>query len=400
MCQLSVVNLNDRKLNQIADYLLSFGESKFHGDGFGIMQLDRHTKTKIAPILTTNWGSFTDKIIKSSSPIYSHIRQASHGIEVCDENSHPFESESFLLMHNGTLIKTGETKSYAQGRESDSKIFLQELEKNYVELSDFVAAFNKTMSGFWGKFAFLIYAKKEKKNYIIRGLTAHLYKVDLIDDNKNVLGFMINTDKENLERCALMISNISQILNKTDLKFSDAVVLQANSIFVHNENELTRLSDTKENEEVKAIQKAHSYDYSEYGWWGTNKNNKSVSDNKVDDTSSLYKICTFQTRNYYSPRDMALIYSLYMGGRELLQATEEELKVFADKVLPRLTPKGGISTLRFLKNELKEYKCIPMLLYTTYGLEYPWTINPQKDVISAVRKYNKDTEKARNEKLT
>lgn len=383
MCQLSVVNLQKRDLNLIADYLLSFGESKYHSDGFGIMHGGVADKTQYAPKNLTNFGTFAGDVVKSHHIVLSHIRQASTGVDVCDENSHPFESDDFLLMHNGTLVRGGEKRKYSK-QESDSKIFLEELQKQFNEKKKFVDAFNSAMEKFWGKFAFLIYVKKENSYYVCRGTTANLFIMNLLEDGKPV-GYIINTDRTNLETAARMISNISQIIHKKGLNFSQATLLDHNSIFKLSASDIQKIGECKENEEKDFIVEPVAVKRSHQPLFSDDKRNEFA----VDENSYIYKISKFMLDNLFSPKDMALIFRIYMG-TDFMGADKIELKLFADNVLPSLKNKGGNSTVKFLKKKFKTFPVFPVTLYHEYGLEFPWTINPQQSIINAVNKFERD----------
>ena len=394
MCQLIFVHLNNKNMNLITTELLAIrGANGVHDDGTGYMYQGKWNKSAMAADSITNLGEWMLHDVVGAYPIACHVRQATYGIAVSKENAHPFESKDYILMHNGTLIKAGEKKIVSQAKswntkirdweggtddvESDSKVFLEALQENTSKGKSFVDIFNETMSGFWGKFAFIIYHKKEKTYYVIKGKTAGLFIQCLKDED----GFIINTDKENLNKLHLTISDINQVINKTRLEFNAPMELEDNTIYKLDDKELVDVGKCKENIErdfAPAVEEKP-------------KTNAIVPTTAKSDTEpSLSKdMAKFMNLHFLAPKDMGYIFELLMQ-KSLFSASDDDIELFVTKVIPEI--KANNSIIKFLKKNLNR-DVFPSAIYfkEEYGIKYPWFLNNQQDVVKAVKKYNTDS---------
>lgn len=218
MCQLTLIDTKDILAKQILLYIQMEENSRLQNkDGCGFYTPTVPIfKSKHACSLLLNFGLFTKNL--TQRPVIGHVRNASQiaitDKKIDEEHAHPFETKNFILAHNGTLQFTEENtelnKLYKDTNLIDSQIFLEELEKkNGFETS---VALVDTMKMFRGKFALLIYSKKEDKFYVAKGKTAPLFRFDFNINGEK--GFIINTEKDSLERAVLRSLNLFMILDK------------------------------------------------------------------------------------------------------------------------------------------------------------------------------------------
>ena len=139
---------------------------------------------------------------KNDKPIIAHVRAASVGTEVNKENAHPFETKDFILAHNGTLefrkkeIKEEWDKMCEEDEtlkdKIDSEKFIIFLQKRYDESKNkkFCEVIKGVANEFYGKFAFMIYAKQEDIYYIIRGRSATLHACQILKDKNRKVKYI------------------------------------------------------------------------------------------------------------------------------------------------------------------------------------------------------------------
>ena len=398
MCQLIASNLNKKDLNLTAIHLLSHkGASSIHNDGFGFMYQGKFNKTKLAANIINNMGDWMQNIVNSNYPVFAHIRQASAGIPVTDENAHPFESKDFLLMHNGTLTKAGEKRPYAYNSRvwnsqkkdyeyagpelvSDSKQFLEVLQKEYEKDSNFVNAFNKAMGGFWGKFAFLIYVKKEKTYYAIRGKSATLF----ISYLKDRSGFILNTERSNLVEISLMLDNINQIIRKERLVLLEPEFFELNTIWKLDGNAFVKVGDCNENDEKDFVKEVPKKKEQTSLVPFSKVEEKRTVENQIKDDEPDVIVADFMIEHKLNPKDIALLFKTYIG-KDITTALYGDMEFFIESVIPNLVP--DVNVINFLKKNIKGN--FPIALYDKpYGLEFPWMINNEQDIVKAVKRYN------------
>lgn len=208
-----LVHTKNPAVNKLIGMVLMTYDSYVHNrDGTGYFNPKCGiNKTIIPACLITNFGIVLDEKELDNGPLMCHVRAASTQNKdlLTEEHVHPFESQHFVLQHNGTLIFKDKTKEkeYENLKIIDSEIFLLELEKNYT--GDVYADVKKTVDLFYGKFAFMIYHKPEKSFYVIRGKTATLFKQRIVINNEE--GFVINTEIDTLEKGILLALNLLQL---------------------------------------------------------------------------------------------------------------------------------------------------------------------------------------------
>jgi predicted glutamine amidotransferase len=132
--------------------------------------------------------------------IISHVRAASFKFkELVDiENTHPFQVDNLILMHNGTLATDNEDLEIE--KQIDSVWFIQHLADIVKGRKLNPTHIVKAMEEFTGKFAFLIVDMKQPtKIFVVKGRTADLYYTTIRDGRNKVLATAINTSENNLK---------------------------------------------------------------------------------------------------------------------------------------------------------------------------------------------------------
>ena len=83
-------------------------EDRVNADGFGVGWYAPELSSRPG-VLRSPQPAWSSEALRSiggvvrSCLIFAHVRAASPGLEVSEQNCHPFAAESFLWMHNGTL---------------------------------------------------------------------------------------------------------------------------------------------------------------------------------------------------------------------------------------------------------------------------------------------------------
>ena len=390
MCELTFVNTHNEVLNRIATYLLTAQDSVANPDGVGIYSLPHGIWTSIASARNiTNYGDLLNKyFIKSNLPVIAHTRLASKGVKVEVENVHPFEFPNLVGAHNGTVYFEDEKEIdsyYGESRESDSKRLFQLLDKKLTEVPNFITALNDVMETVRGKFALLIYDKRPRKKayYAVRGSTADLHYCNVMSDSTGeVLGYIINTKKYDLESCLQLINNIFQLMGGEKLKFSAVIELKKETIFKLEDKEIVEVGTCIENPLIVATQiVAHTY-----GMGSTTSSTEPVL------SKNIKLLADFATREDLSPRDIEVIFQTIYGV-PLLQITGSFLEHFVTYAIPVLS---NCKRIKDTKASRKLYY-IPHTFYEKYKLQFPLGTNNNKfgTVITALEDYAKALDQSR-----
>lgn len=204
MCQLIFSNLYGiPKTNRIVVYYALLRCSKFNNrDGWGIFssngRKDAYVKSGKEPALDLDLVDKIKKYSYSDLPMLAHVRQASLTNQVktiSDDKAHPFLYENIALAHNGSLELESEEEKFPEGK-IDSEYFAEILNEERKE-KDFLTALRDTYARFRGKFAFMIFDKKDNTYYIARG-KADLHKINVARNGEPV-GYFIITEKFSAE---------------------------------------------------------------------------------------------------------------------------------------------------------------------------------------------------------
>jgi predicted glutamine amidotransferase len=256
MCELSFIALTDNSVNAAVAYALAFIDGVRNQDGVGFYFCNKLWKSPMTASTITNLFGIIDSHSEGESeysPIILHTRFATAGIggvkSVTREGAHPYETDRYVLAHNGTLkpkVVLSEEEKKAIGSMTDSEYFLQELTKE--PSTDILTALNEAMKKFTGKFAFLIFDKTERRYYAVRGWSATLFKIPVRVNGESV-GYVVNTEKADLIASMILGTNICHAYLGTKLEWSstEIVELERESLYELGEYEVTRLGKVTEN---------------------------------------------------------------------------------------------------------------------------------------------------------
>ena len=378
MCQLSLVNLGNPKLNQIFLSTLLQVDSTGNADGTGFLSVnEKHYdiwKTKEAADNIGNLGMALRKMITGKYPVMAHVRAASKGIVVTNENAHPFDGERFCLAHNGRLYGKDEQVSWSYvsddaGLESDSLKFLAALDKTAKDFPDTSVPemLVATMSDYKGKFALLIYDKVGDKHYIARGKTADLHIVRIYEgseDDKVQVGFIINTRKNSLLDALTISSQICQIVSESHLSYSTVDELEAESIFEVEGCDIKKVGDIKEGNVV------YYTPPTTYGQWAGTADPANLNLPIWKQSDRLNK---FMNDHFLNIFDIDALLYIFLGVA-MADVTITDLDTFIIDVIPR------ISAPKAVREQIKailpaEGRIYPIIYQSIKGLEYPWMLN-------------------------
>lgn len=398
MCEITYSCLNDPALNKIMVYLLTTIGSEKNDDGTGfITSKNTAWKTKLKASIISNYGKCLSDSITDETPVAAHVRAATYGIEVNDENAHPFKSKSFVLMHNGTLILNEESKENKvsdKKHDSDSARFLAFLEDESNKNPDesFEKIFNSAMSNFKGKFAFIIRRIDTSSDFIIRGKTANLFISEMREKNKKrIKGYIINTNAETIKAAQLKFKNLASSLTGVEYEFTDPVLLNQETIFVAEKYGVKEVGKTKE-EAPEAPKAAAMSNFSNgtHHVISPNMRKRYLGGGADADANELFQIVhrgeeifRFLEKNSLSFIDFQMLVE-HMSGISVLEMTKEDCTFFIEFLIPKLSaPKA----LRKWVSQKLNGRSFPLKVYEEYDLEYPWTVNKEIDVKNHLNKY-------------
>lgn len=395
MCQLTFCRFQSLEQTKIFTTLSIISNTFIsHHDGWGIYTGGRLFKTEMNAQLTSDIGTLVNDICKDKSPVISHVRLASIGSKVSNDNSHPFETENFVLAHNGTLTVKKDSeddvnkikKKHEKDEAIDSEVFAICLEDGYIKEKNFVALLKKTMNMFCGKFAFIIYCKPENVYYIIRGKTAELHCVNFYSGNKAV-GFVVNTEKVSLDRTAQLFECSLQSVG-VEISNSEIVELDKETIYKYSAYKAHKVGEIKENE--KEVTPFFSHDRSYTTKRNSFGNSTYVSDRVFATTKSLIK---FMKKYYLSLEDLDKIF-YYTMNKGILTIEEEDLELFFEKITSKLGVSkkfvGDVEDILY-PNKLQ---AIPFRFYTDNGFTFPYMtikdMDTQMKFLEKLRKFAKE----------
>ncbi len=284
MCQLSYINLKNKKFNSLISLFLASHNSVLNPDGFGVFVNNRIYKSDMPGYMITN----IKQICSTDKPIMMHVRKASVNSKNKENKAHPFAFGCYILMHNGTLEpKSGKIPDDM----IDSEYFALELSKKGNRT---VEALQETMKNFKGKFAFLIYNQDENSYYAVRGKTADLNIVRITIGD--VSGFIINTETDTLVRALIMLENFYP-----DMKISKIEELDKESIYRVNDDGIEKVGELEENE------RASAYELRSFGkpWYyyehGINhdKDIETLMDKLLESRMETFEDLLFSFHNFY-----------------------------------------------------------------------------------------------------
>lgn len=383
MCQLTFANTNNRLLNLItATVAVEYNSRTVNKDGVGFSYKGEIIRWPTFPMNVPDMGVHLKKLVKGTSGIMCHVRQATTGAKLSIDDTHPFESSNLILAHNGTLKR----KIYLKDDEGkmDSRIFLDELEVTYQEDENLVLALDRAMKKFTGKFAFLIYDKKNKVYYAARGTTANLSMSAVSTPDGTNIGYVINTDQDDLLKIAAIVWDISGYLG-TPIIFGEPKKLEDNSVYILAKDSIVHAGKVTENYVASTTYSTRWPSVSN----GTGNNNKGNGTEIFD--VYLEEAINFLTVYSLSIGDINIISNLVLK-KGLFELCEEEIKILVRNILPQIR-----CDKKFRKSvkAVSKGQMIPKTIYNDGGFQFPYPlINKEKDkleFIRAVEKYFNDS---------
>lgn len=380
MCQLSLVYI--KKIPNSAKIARSFLIASAHinaplnSDGFGFYSNDTLLKTDIPGHLITNLGkisSSTDNIIMS------HCRKASlnspvGGKKIGQEYAHPFQVENLVLAHNGSVELKDPPKDMSPYENLiDSQLFLLKLFENYKQVDSVPLAIEETIKLFWGKFAFLIYDIITNNYYVVRGSSANLHYYPLEDSKGNNLGYLVNTDKDDLIKIILLARNYSQLFG-LEFVYDEKKVVEIEKNSLHIAGETLEKLDSKFEETAKPIPVQTSY----FGYQQNTAMSAGYQDKKDD---RLKKFHIQEIRNFLDGFELkiqdldALFY--FSFNKTLLEATESDWESFIINVIRKMYKESKGKRAAWLKSYrfIRREKYTNAKIYGETDLEYPYFLD-------------------------
>ena len=371
MCQLTLVNLGNKELNKL--YLttqLLLNTTYTNKDGFGIFSPGSPIyKTEKDPHSIV-YGHKINQIIKNDSPVIAHVRFATYtnNVKVVDvDQSHPFESNNFILAHNGTLELKNLKEMSADKYKGliDSQIFLHRMEEILSSKSKKFPIENLlplVMGEFYGKFAFLIYDKRTKQFYASRGNSAKINAAVLTLD-KNQVGLILNTDDKDLEKNFDFFENLVAVnglsLNYDDITFTEMV--RESIVKINGDGSWSKIGEVRENYKPAAQTEYRSRNWTQTEYW---KNDEIKDHFKELDNIPL------------SITELDEL-SLEIFGKGLIYLEDDELNNFCEiaKKIGKFSQSGKkkIWEKIKIKSGLKD-----SVLCIRHNLQYPYMLNTIK----------------------
>lgn len=407
MCQISLVNLHDRNLNEKLWLLMgTLGSQVKHDDGWGVADSEgNYFKCGIPMHYTTNSGEKIKEAVKTDGILLGHVRDASSFVPVNTKNAHPFIINDIVFVHNGKLtpkdekgfimdeqvpdidLKTGVQYTDKEGKlltktvgRSDSLIFFEEFMKDWEadateyasEEAKFVSVVNTTMLKFYGKFALVFIINGTF--YVCRGKQAELNitffrATDAVDSP--VTGWAINTDARVLDTCVVLLNNINHLEDKPELHFSLPSLLTEETIFVAEDEGLRAIGKMKE-----GLAPVKTYPATTTAWKGNQTSaNPTIGGNGNGATEDRLEKITRKIYNFMedysmSPQDIQiLLYAAF--GASTLEVNVDMLEIFHDEILLRLK---NLTTGKIQK-KVRKTNTGYIGLYDYGDRNYPWMLN-------------------------
>jgi predicted glutamine amidotransferase len=383
MCQLTFINSNNKELNKkllVSQFLMNTVTT--HRDGWGFFTKESGVcKTSLNPWQTANLGDLIKNKIKNSEPILAHVRlaTATNNIkDVCDENSHPFETKDFIVAHNGSF--EGDALSEKRFKDKiDSEIFailLQETFDKYPKLS-IIKLIDKAYSeNLTGKFAFLIYCKPVNKFYIVRGKTAKLYKSEILLRNPKTekdkkVGFIVNTEKIELLRSFRFASANHQLETGESFVINEPVELKENTVYQVHDKFLRELGNVEEKIKTVAVtaNNANNFGGFQHNHGGYNRN-ISTPAQKVK-TPEDFLLDLYDLYGLTLP-EIDLLF-LEITGLPIIASPKENFSIFEEMIEPYLEMHTKHKADLWV--HLGEKFFDKMEVYEHFDLQFPYFVN-------------------------
>jgi predicted glutamine amidotransferase len=403
MCQLIELNLGDATLHRVFLPTLLQIASVGNTDGTGFLTVTEKEWTVYRSIEGASdieeLGMDVRDNVTSNYPVMGHVRYASKGIAITEENTHPFAGSRFILAHNGRLYGKDEKVVYnandATNIASDSLTFLKELEKvaKGSPKKTFLEILNMTMEEFKGKFAFLIYDSVTDTHYVARGDTADLHVIPIGEIPKRggeviKLGFALATKKNTLEDAVTISCKVAQSLTGRRIVFGKTEELKKNTLWKIDGAFLVELGEIKE-------KPSYSYQREERHFGNGLANSSSSVNSAVPIWKWSEAIKKFMEAHFLGVHDIDAIMKIFLGVN-MADCQVDDLNRFVSLVIPK------ISSSRKIREKISKIiglaGCIyPVVYVKVPGLQYPWMVN-ERPLIDKMIKYLEDLDKVKKEK--
>jgi len=377
MCQLTFVKTSLPKITRSFLIGQAFANTTIDfKDGFGFFDGKKVWKTENDPWSFYNWTSF----LSESDQAILHVRKAAtkYGKNISDSaGSHPFESENFILAHNGVL-ELKETSKFKEENfkdKIDSQIFLDVLQETYKEKGDFLVAIKDSVNNFWGKFAFLIFEKSTGNYYAVRGETATLFftYISIIKKDWTAVGngYVINTEKSSLEKGLIVsASHFPRELYLDYVALKDKTVekageLEKNSIYLLGD-EIKKIGDVKE------TRKEYTWADPKYYWKGYN------TAKEIPNKKEIETIINFMFKWAISFFYLDLICIMSLGVGILYLSDYSKLVLILqdiDKISGNPNKKRNLWKIKTQNDYMNIHRKI----------EFPYMVNTEKEILEAVK---------------
>lgn len=141
------------------------------------------------------------KVLKGKHKfLVGHNRYKTTGCNKIMENNHPFETENFILVHNGVIsnheyLKEKHNLDYTI--ETDSYIAIALLEKFYKESNNLTETFKNSLTPLAGSYSLVIYHKLSQRLFYVKN-SSPSFTFGLIHTNNGDL-LIGTTDERNIE---------------------------------------------------------------------------------------------------------------------------------------------------------------------------------------------------------
>lgn len=395
MCQLLLANIGKPALNRMFTTLQLMESSTGNTDGTGIMSVDldgpRIWKTYLAAKNIENLGNSVKDLIINNKPVIGHVRSASKGIAVSNDNAHPFVGARFTLAHNGKLYRKEEAVAYSNFSDdtslgSDSKMFLEELEIDALAHPDmpFVDLLNLTMSKFKGKFAFMIYDSLNLKYYVVRGNTADLHRANIYsveEGERKLLGFVVNTKKISLQDGLAETLQLGQLVTGTVLVADPITELAKETVYEVQGKDLIVIGTIKEN--------AVTYASNNSAYFATPAKPKSdgvAFNSAIGFWNDAQKISQFMMKHFLAVEDIDKLFQIFIG-KGMADIDHSDMTVFIEEIMPIISAPKKIR--KRLDNVIHKGRIYPLTYMEVKKLQFPWMLSDHSAIEAMIARVSK-----------
>jgi glucosamine 6-phosphate synthetase-like amidotransferase/phosphosugar isomerase protein len=223
MCEIQLIKRFDNKTllkNDIETFknFMMLGYST-NSDAYGIFN-QRGTILKGNDVLTNDKMEFLEG--EKHKFLVGHNRYKTTGCNKVMDNNHPFETENFIIVHNGMIGNHAYLKEHFEldyKVETDSYIIIALLEKFYKENNNLKEAFDKGLSPLSGSFSVVIYFKPEKRLFYVKnGSPSFTFRLVETDTGDLLIG---STDERNFDYTFNEVKR--GVFNKLDLEYLEFI---------------------------------------------------------------------------------------------------------------------------------------------------------------------------------